>query len=307
MSSKAAQSLGEAQVLAAGLPALMIEVDRVAATIVQGVHGRRRKGTGETFWEYRRFSREDPAFRIDWRQSAKSDSLYVRENEWEAAQAAWFWIDNSPSMHYKSLHGRVSKYERALVLGLACASLLLQAGERIADLNSDEPPRHGARALEILADRLLSVSDAGNREQAVISLPPNAAVGPYGDIVLVGDFFVDLEDLTRRFEDFANRQCRLHLAQVIDPSEEDWPFKGRTRFVGVEEDLSFLAGDADQLREAYQERFKMHREYLRSLCSSHGWSFHAHRTDHSPQSALLALFMSLSDAAGMPAQTYGGF
>lgn len=280
----------DAEKIAAGLPALMIEVDRVAATIVQGVHGRRRKGVGETFWEYRRFAREDPAFRIDWRQSAKSDALYVRENEWEAAQGCWLWVDDSPSMPFQSETASVSKFNRALVLGLACASLLLQAGERVADLSAAQPPRHGVGALERLADGFLT----RERTATPDSLPPLPSIGPYSEIVLIGDFFVDLEALAQRFKAYAERRYRVHVVQVVDPAEEDLPYRGRTRFEGVEDHLSFLAGDVEHLRGAYAKRFQAHRDTLRAMCAGYGWSFTAHRTDHSAEGALLALYMSLS-------------
>ena len=32
---------------------------------------------------------------IDWRRSASSDNLFVREREWEAAHTVWLWVDLS--------------------------------------------------------------------------------------------------------------------------------------------------------------------------------------------------------------------
>ena len=37
----------------------------------------------------------DSSAAIDWRQSAKSQHIFVREREWEAAQTVWFWRDAS--------------------------------------------------------------------------------------------------------------------------------------------------------------------------------------------------------------------
>src|SRR5690348_11078441 len=82
-----------AEQLAAALPPLLVAAERVAATVAQGVHGRRRVGQGETFWQFRRYESGDPLPRIDWRESAKSQHVYVRETEWEAAQSVWLWRD----------------------------------------------------------------------------------------------------------------------------------------------------------------------------------------------------------------------
>ena len=120
----------EAEGLAARLPPLLIAALRVAATVEQGVHGRRRIGTGDAFWQFRQYQPGEPATRIDWRQSAKSDRLFLRETEWAAAQSVWFWRDASASMDWHSAPGLPRKRERAELLTLALASLLLRAGER---------------------------------------------------------------------------------------------------------------------------------------------------------------------------------
>ena len=78
-------AVGDGRTLAATMPRLIMEARRVAATIIHGLHGRRRAGPGENFWQYRRFMSGEPAARVDWRRSARDDHLYVREQEWEAA------------------------------------------------------------------------------------------------------------------------------------------------------------------------------------------------------------------------------
>ena len=57
------------------LPPLLVAAERVAATVAQGIHGRRRVGQGETFWQFRQYQPGYAATRIDWRESAKSQRL----------------------------------------------------------------------------------------------------------------------------------------------------------------------------------------------------------------------------------------
>ncbi len=61
-----------AEALAARLPPLLVAAERVAATVAQGVHGRRRSGRGDSFWQFRHFVSGDALARIDWRRSARS-------------------------------------------------------------------------------------------------------------------------------------------------------------------------------------------------------------------------------------------
>src|SRR5438445_9924871 len=107
---------GESRTLAASLPRLVLEARRIAANVIHGLHGRRRAGAGENFWQYRRFVSGEPAARVDWRRSARDDHLYVREQEWEAAHTVWVWPDRSPSMVFASPHVLANKLDREHVV-----------------------------------------------------------------------------------------------------------------------------------------------------------------------------------------------
>src|SRR5450755_1532886 len=124
-------AVGQSQALAASMPRLILEARRIAATIIHGLHGRRRAGSGENFWQYRRFMSGEPAANVDWRRSARDDHLYVREREWEASHTIWIWPDRSASMAFASALVTDSKLERALVFAFALAEVLVQGGERV--------------------------------------------------------------------------------------------------------------------------------------------------------------------------------
>jgi uncharacterized protein (DUF58 family) len=113
------------------MPRLILESRRIAATVIHGLHGRRRAGSGENFWQFRRFVSGEEARRIDWRRSARDEHLYVREQEWEAAHTVWIWPDRSPSMAFTSKLARDSKLDRTLVVAFALAGVLVEAGERV--------------------------------------------------------------------------------------------------------------------------------------------------------------------------------
>src|SRR5690349_19994630 len=135
----------EADGLSAGLPPLMVEADHLAASVSLGVHGRRRAGIGESFWQFRRYASPDSCSAIDWRQSTKSQHIFVREREWEAAQTVWFWRDASANMSFKS--GTVTKRARADLLHLALASLLVRGGERGGFTGTEVAPSSSRLAL----------------------------------------------------------------------------------------------------------------------------------------------------------------
>src|SRR5258707_2156698 len=157
----------DAAQVAGRLPPLLIAAERIALTVEQGVHGRRRVGRGESFWQFRQYHPGDELRRLDWRQSAKSDRLYLRQTEWSAAQSVCLWCDQSPSMDFASQRQVTSKLERAQVMLLALSTVLSHAGERVALLGHQEPPMAGRNVAERLADRLLADRDLPDQGDAL--------------------------------------------------------------------------------------------------------------------------------------------
>ncbi len=282
-----------AEVIAAGLPPLLVDAERVAATVSQGVHGRRRVGQGETFWQFRRYQWGDPASSIDWRQSAKSVPVYVRENEWEAAQSVWLWRDGSPSMHYRSSDKQSLKVDRANLLLLALASLLVRGGEHVTQLESGILPGGGRTALNRLGARF---ADGG---EATDSVPRFEPLPRYSHLVCFGDFLSPLDEVKAAVDRFAGRGVRGHLIQVLDPAEESLPFAGRVHFEGTESDGDVIIGRVETVRDDYRTLMTRHRDGLKAIAQSVGWTFDFHHTDESPQAALMSLFVTMSMPQGI--------
>jgi uncharacterized protein (DUF58 family) len=273
--------------LAAALPPLLVRALRVAATVEQGVHGRRRVGAGDAFWQFRQYQPGDPTARIDWRQSAKSDRLYLRETEWAAAQSVWLWRDASASMNWRSTPDLPLKAERADLLVLALAALLLRAGERVALLGSDLRPSASRSSLERLAQRL--------GQTAADSLPPTIALSRYSQLVLIGDFLSPLPAIESALRTYAERGLKGHLLQVCDPAEETLPFFGRIRFEGPEKEGELLLSRTELVQDAYAERYRAHRDGLMTLARGLGWTFAVTLSDRPAEPALLALYRQISE------------
>jgi uncharacterized protein (DUF58 family) len=282
----------EGEALAAPFPPLVAAAERVAATVHLGVHGRRRPGVGESFWEYRRYRHEDAALRIDWRRSARGEHLFVKENEWEAANTVWLWRDGREGMTVVSERGRPTKKERASVLLIALASLLARGGERIAVMGESAAPRAGRLGFSRVSMRLAD----GPGE--LLSVDP-AAVSKRSRLVLASDFYEPLETWRARLSALAGAGARGVLVHVTDPEEEDFPFRGRSLFrppgggsVGGLSERLF--GRAETIRASYRARFAAHRAGLIDLTRHAGWGFVANRTDRPAAEALLALWTRIA-------------
>ncbi|HTB42540.1 MAG TPA: DUF58 domain-containing protein, partial [Acetobacteraceae bacterium] len=226
-------SARRAEAVGARLPPLLVAAERVASTVAQGVHGRRRVGQGDSFWQFRRFVAGDPIARIDWRQSAKSgrpvpDGWFIRETEWEAAQTVCLWRDASASMRWCSRGMPIEKRERADLLLLALASLLLRGGERVQLMRAGVRPVSGRGGLDRLAQDLTSAAadDAG--------VPPPLPLPRHASVVLFGDFLSPLPEIQAVVGRLAAVPVTGYLLQILDPAETLLPYTGRIRFRGLE-------------------------------------------------------------------------
>lgn len=279
-----------AEQAASRLPALLVEAERVANTVAQGIHGLRRTGHGDSFWQFRPYQQGESTRRIDWRQSAKTQHHFVREYEWEAAQTVWFWCDFSPSMRYSADRNRTDKLFRAEVLSLALASLLMRGGEQVGLLGDATPPGNGQAALH----RLAQILGKAESRTDLHSLPPHEHLPKRAELVLIGDFLSPIDDIEQALKRYSRRHVRGHLLQVLDPAEESLPFDGRVDFQGLEGEGHAYFGNVAAIRQDYQARLSERRARLSELTRSLGWSFHRHTTDRSAESALLALFQSIT-------------
>jgi uncharacterized protein (DUF58 family) len=273
---------GESRGLAASLPRLMLEARRIAANVIHGVHGRRRAGAGESFWQYRRFVSGEPSQNVDWRRSARDDHLYVREQEWEAAHTVWLWPDRSASMAFASKGARDSKLERALIVTFALAELLVAGGERVG-VPGLMNPTSNSNVIDRIAQAMLH--DTATRA----SLPPSFVPAALSEIVVLSDFWSPIGEITTMLAGLSASGAHGTLVQVVDPAEESFPYSGRVEFVEPEGGEMITAGRAETWARDYVARVAAHRDAIRAETNKLDWLFSTHTTSRSAAELLLYL------------------
>ncbi|MBI5130045.1 MAG: DUF58 domain-containing protein [Rhodopseudomonas palustris] len=283
---------GESRSLAASLPRLMLEARRIANNVTHGLHGRRRAGAGENFWQYRRFVSGEPGQNVDWRRSARDDHLYVRELEWEAAHTVWLWPDRSASMAYASKGVRDSKLERALIVTFALAELLVAGGERVG-VPGLMNPTSSNNVIDKMAQAILH--DTHTRD----SLPPSFVPSSLAEIVVLSDFWSPIGDIQKMLAGLSASGAHGSLVQVVDPSEESFPFAGRVEFVEPEGGGAITAGRAETWATDYVALVAAHRDTIRTETGKLDWLFSTHTTSRSAAELLLFLHAGMTTAKGV--------
>ena len=283
---------GESRSLAASLPRLVLEARRISANVTHGLHGRRRAGSGESFWQYRRFVSGEPSQNVDWRRSARDDHLYVREQELEAAHTVWLWPDRSPSMAFASKTARDSKLERALIVTFALAELLVDGGERVG-IPGLLAPSANTNIIDKMAQAMLH--DGVER----LSLPPAFVPSPRSEIVILSDLWSPMSEIRTMLTGLSSSGAHGTVVQVVDPAEETFPYSGRVEFVEPEGFGTITAGRAETWAQDYDARLKTHREEIRHETGRRDWLFSIHRTDRPASEAVLRIASLVAAARGL--------
>lgn len=257
----------EAEDIVRAVPGLNLKA-RAADAAHLGAAGRKRAGTGEQFWQYRHYSQEDTAQRIDWRRSARGDDIYVRETELETARTILFWCDPHAGFDWSGDAGRRTKADTARILMLANGLMLSKGGERIGVLGSGRKPSFGKASADKLGEDLL------NSGSAQFPPPPRARA----IFAIASDFYDPIDIWRDRLAPLARASKEGVLISFSDPVEESFPWKGRVRFSRPGAPLFRIFGRAETIRETYLERFRAHAAAIEQLAISFGWQHVHHST-----------------------------
>ncbi|OYU78362.1 MAG: DUF58 domain-containing protein [Alphaproteobacteria bacterium PA3] len=263
-----AKLAGDAQVLANGLPALLLDARKTAASLMLGAHGRRRAGMGEAFWQHREHLDGETMRQVDWRRSARSDRLFVREMERESPASLQIWVDTRPSMLWRNQSSRPTKAERALVIALALAMAAKAGGERVSTLLGGQVLGQEEAFLEALITN-------GGRFDAQAPIDNKRP----SQILIVSDGLEPVEIWVERLRRLSTGAQHVLYVLVCDPDEEAFPFEGRVSFMAPGSNTPVIIGQAGAAREAYRRTYRLHVEALRASLSSARGQLVSHATD----------------------------
>ena len=269
------------EALDATLPAIMMDARRAASGIVMGEHGRRRAGVGDAFWQYREWSNGESIRQVDWRRSAKSDKLFIRERERQNPALLQIWCDQRPSMNWTSDPKIPTKAQRGLIIGLALAIATRAGGERVHALGLNTPLNN-----EIQFARLLV--EAGQK------LPLQYQAG---QVLLISDGLELPEIWAQRVQHITSARAQLIVLLIADRAELEFPFQGRIAFSTSPTETPLILGRAQSARSDYMDAYRQHMIAVRHAIQSAGGEVFDHCTRDPPIAIMLNLAAALDGAA----------
>ncbi len=264
----------EAERLISGLSDVALHTHRTKAHILHGRHAQKKSGAGENFWQFRTYQDTDAPQNIDWRQSAKTDNVYIRQHEHQSVNRAFLWCAQGQNMDFSSAPQLKSKQVHAHLLMLSLSLLLIKSDEQIG-IYGDIKTGRSERTLDKI---MVKLSDKSSDD--ILPDISNFLLPSHTGFIGIGDFLSPIEAINQHIEFLAARAGSGLLIQVLDPAEIDLcTLSGRVHFEGINASETQLVNNVQAISSAYSQRIKEHNTHIHNICKHHGWHYILHRTD----------------------------
>ena len=236
-----------------------------------GSHTAKNKGQGNAFWQFRTFLFGDSRRHIDWKQSAKSDDLIIREREKENAPGYMLWVDPSQRLRFGSDKAVNIKKDYALILACICAKKIKKEQGRLSFATLEDRAQQN---LNFFLEE--AVNDESPCFEKVKKIQPkNKSVIP----LLFSDFWGDDHHFLKDIEVYIQSRNHGILVAVVDPAETSFPFSGRMLFENMNAASNTMIGKAEMIRPEYLKRVSEHQKKISDLCAQNNWSYIFLQTD----------------------------
>jgi uncharacterized protein (DUF58 family) len=269
------------EALDAALPAIMMDARRAASSIVMGEHGKRRAGLGDAFWQHREWTNGESIRQVDWRRSARSDKLFVRERERQVPALLQIWCDGRAGMNWTSDTAIPTKAQRGLVAGLALAIATRAGGERVCALGLGAPLSHELQFARVLGE-------AGGQVPGQFKA---------GQVLLISDGLEAREIWATRAKQVAGARAQLIVLLIADRAEQEFPFQGRIAFSAGPDQAPHIVGRAQAAKADYVRAYRHHLEAVQAAIKQAGGQVFTHSTFEPAVPTLLQLAAALDGAA----------
>ncbi|MEK6249992.1 MAG: DUF58 domain-containing protein [Planctomycetales bacterium] len=281
----------------AKIQGLELRARRIVEGYMAGVHRSPYHGFSIEFAEHREYVPGDDLRYVDWKVFGRTDKIYLKQFEEETNLVSYLLLDSSESMHYRGERAALSKLEYAKCIAASLAYLVLQQQDSIGLVTFDSEVRALVRASGQPSHlrQLVHVMEQSTAEKKTSTGPIFHELAERlkkrGIIIILSDLFDDVNSMMTGIKHFRHRRHEVIVFHVIDPDEADFPFRGTTKFQGLEQ-LPEVVTDPRGLRKAYLNEFNNFVRRVQEGCRDHKVDYVQLRTDQ-PLDVALSNYLSL--------------
>jgi uncharacterized protein (DUF58 family) len=232
---------------------------------------------------------------VDWKIYGRTDRYFLKQREEESNLVCHLVLDVSASMNYQSMATlsrqsssseiRLTKFELAKrwCAAIAFVALSNRDGITLTSFGETLGSTHrismsGPAGIQAVAVALDRYAPQGPTHVAQV-LPQIAQRLPRrGLLMLVSDLMDDPATIASGIRGLASSGHRIIIVQIIDPDEEELPWRGPVRLEGLENEPS-IDLDAMAFRRAYREELAALRLMIAEVCREVEADFRIVRTN----------------------------
>ena len=269
------------------LPKIMFESSILSRNIIEGLHASRISGKGEDFWQFKEYRQGDSLSSIDWRKSAASDKVLVKQKENETAKTIYFYFDKTKSMFFKSKKDLQSKYQIAILLLLTLSRLLLKNRENVFHFKTD-------KIMIKCPNDLSSFNKSFLFEEKFVNYPDKSLIANNSICFIISDFFYNMKTVNNFLISLKQKNISGFLIQILDPLEINFNIKENLILNDLETNAKLRVDESNKFKDFYDKKLKDLQNNLKDLCKSSNWSYILHDTGKNIKPVLLEICKSIT-------------
>jgi uncharacterized protein (DUF58 family) len=258
----------------AKIASLDLRARLIVEGLMTGMHRSPYQGISVEFAQHRPYVAGDDIRHVDWKVLGRTDKIYLKQYQEETNLHLLCIVDGSESMNFSSVgHGpdRWSKYDHATAIAASLSYMAIQQQDSVGlaifdtDLKHFIKPSNSPTQWKIITKELTLIPKLKKTSTGRILDQLAEKLTHRSLIVLLSDFFDDIESIKKGLRHLRYKKHELIAFQVLDPEEIEFPFEDTTLFKGMEE-LGELLTEPRSLRAAYQEQLALFTTDLQKVC-----------------------------------------
>ena len=268
-------------------PKIIFESSILSRNIIQGLHASRISGKGEDFWQFKEYRQGDSVSSIDWRKSAASDKVLVKQKENETAKTIYFYFDKTKSMFFKSKKDLQSKYQIAVLLLLTLSRLFLKNRENVYHFKTN-------KNIIKCSNDLSSFNESFLFEEQNINFPDKSLLVNNSICFIISDFLYDIKAINNFLINLKQKNISGFLIQILDPLEANFSIKENLILNDLETNAKLRVDESNKFKDFYDKKLKGLQNSLNDLCKSSNWSYVFQNTGKNITPVLLEICDSIT-------------
>ncbi|HEX3358835.1 MAG TPA: DUF58 domain-containing protein [Tepidisphaeraceae bacterium] len=250
--------------------------------LMTGMHRSPYQGISVEFAQHRPYVAGDDIRHVDWKVFGRSDKIYLKQYLEETNLHLICIVDASESMGYgtvRSEGAEWTKYDHATAIAASLSYMAIQQQDSVGLAIFDQAlsryfkPSNSPGQWKIVVNELQQVPRWNKTNTGKILDQIAEKLTHRSLIVLLSDFFDDLEGLRQGLRHLRYKKHEIMAFQILDPAEIEFPFEDVTLFKGLEEAGELLT-EPRALREGYMEQLSLFTEDLKKSCRGMHIDFH---------------------------------